>query len=211
MSVDRTLRANDNNRTSGVGTFGYSYIQNQADSDQFNIKTRAAMGDPNAIEQLDPNDPENLTAEQVKAAHTLALREDRATQDRIETQKNAEAFLSEHPEFLDTVPNGQLLVNQARTMFGEGLLTVDNFEAAYEYLRTKTNFLALNKTVLAAQQKQASKQRYAAQRASNAKRITNLSEAEWETMPLEEIRRQDAIESQKRLQAQAERGGFDAV
>jgi|SRR5579864_2349337 len=188
MSVDRSLRADNNPRSSGVGTLGNYHI-------------------PTAQEMLDPDNPENLTAEQIRAAHTLALREDKANQDRLETQKNADAFVAEHPEWIDNQANSQLLVNQAKTMFGDGLLTVDNFESAYRYLREHTNFLALNKTVLAAQQKQASKQRYAAQRAAEANHITNLSEAQLEALPLEEIRRLDAIERQKQMQLAGERGG----
>ena len=194
-------------RTFGVGTLGYSYIANRADEDQFNIKTRAFIGDPDALGHLDPNDPDNLTAEQIKAAHAAALREDQAQKDRLETQANGDAFIAEHPEFVDTVANAQLLVNQMNTMFGEGLHTVDHFEQAYEHLRTKTNFLKLDNAVLAAQQRQAAKQRYAQARAASAARITNLSEAELENMSLDEIRRLDAIERQRQMQEAGERGG----
>jgi hypothetical protein len=207
MSTDRSLRADNNNRTSGVGTFGNSYIQNQADSDQFNIRTRAFMGNPEALEMLDPNDPDNISAETVKAVHEAALREDRATQDSAENKKTADGFVACHPEYVDNYANAQLLLNQMNTMFGPGLHTADHHEAAYEYLRNNTDFLKLDKTVVAAQQKQAVKQRYADSRAAEAKRITNLSEAELEALPLEEIRRLDAIERQQQLQLAGERGG----
>jgi hypothetical protein len=207
MSTDRSVRAVNSSRSSGVGSFGNSYIQSQADKDQFNIKTRAALGDPEALEMLDPNDPDNISAETVKAVHEAALREDRAAQDRLETQKNGDAFIAVHPEFLDTVANAQLLVNQMNSMFGEGLHPIEHFEQAYEYLHTKTNFLKLDKTVLAAQQKQASKQRYADSRAAEANRITNLSEAQLEALSLEEIRTLDALERQKQMQLAGERGG----
>jgi len=128
-------------------------------------------------------------------------------QDRLETQKNGDAFIAVHPEVMDNTANARLLLNQMNTMFGEGLHTLDHFEQAYEYLRTKTDFLKLDRNVLAAQQRQAANQRYAQARAAEAARITNLSEAALEALPLEEIRRLDAIERQRQMQEAGERGG----
>lgn len=183
--TDRSVRANDSARSFGVGIYGNSVFRHAT-----------------------PESEPQLTAEQVKAAYEAAVREDRAAQDRLETQANGDAFIAVHPEFMDTVPNAQLLVNQARTMFGkEGLITVEMFEQAYQYLRVNTDFLKLDRNVLAAQQKQAAKQRYAQARAAETRRITNLSEAEVEALPLEEILRLDAMERQQQMQAAGERGG----
>ena len=65
-----------------------------------------------------------LTAEQVKAAYNEALRADQAVQDTLENQKNGDAFLAGHPEFVDTIPNAKLLTNQMDTMYGKGLHTI---------------------------------------------------------------------------------------
>jgi hypothetical protein len=185
MSTDRSVRANDSNRSFGVGIYGNSVFR-----------------------QGTPESEPELTAEQVKAAYEAAVREDKSHQDRLETQKNSDAFVVQHPEFVDNEANGQLLVNQARTMFGNGLITIEMYESAYQYLRENTNFLRLNKVVLAAQEKQAAKQRYTNARAAEAARITNLSEAELEAMPLDEIRHLDAIERQRQMQRIGEEGGW---
>src|SRR6476659_5688286 len=95
MSTDRSVRANDSNRSFGVGIYGNSVFRHAT-----------------------PESEPKLTAEQVKVAYEAAVREDRAVQDLLETQKNGDAFVAEHPEFVDNKANGELLVNQARTMFG---------------------------------------------------------------------------------------------
>jgi hypothetical protein len=184
-----------------------SFLNHQKPS-EFDLRARARLGDPDAIAQLDPNDPDNIPAEHIKAAHNAALREDKSHQDRLETQANADAFIAGHPELKDSLPNARLLLNQARTMFGEdGPISVDQWEAAYQHLRVKTDFLAFNADALAKQQKEASRQRYADSRAAEANRIVNLSEQQLETMSLEDIRRLDAEERQRELQAAGERGG----
>lgn len=191
-----------------VGSY-LRHIQNRADKDPLNLGARAAIGDPNAIEQLDLNDPDNLTAEQIKAAHEAALAADRTHQNLLETQANADAFISAHGELKDSVANARLLLNQAKTMFGEdGPITVDQWEAAYQHLRSKTDFLAFNADALAKQQKEASRQHYAASRAAEAKRIVNLSEQQLETMSLEDIRRLDAEERQREMERIGEQGGY---
>jgi len=157
----------------GLGIYGNAHVPNPAQQDPFNIRTRAILGDPEALEKLDPADPENLTAEQIKAAHTLALRADRATQDRLETQKNADAFIAAHPELIDNKANADLLLNQALTMFGDGELTVDNWERAYQYMRTKTNFLKLDAKEVEKQRKAEAKQRYETAKARVAERTFN--------------------------------------
>lgn len=194
-----------------VGSY-LRHVQNSADKDPFTIATRAAIGDPNAIaqlEQLDQNDPDNVPAEHIKAAHEAALRADRTHQDLLETQANADAFIAGHPELKDSIANARLLLNQARTMFGEnGPITVEQWETAYQHLREKTDFLAFNADALAKQQKEASRQRYAESRAAEAKRIVNLSQDQLENLSLEDIRRLDTEERQRQMQAAGERGGL---
>jgi hypothetical protein len=206
MSVDRSVRAVNSSRSSGVGSFGNSYVQNQADDDQFNIKTRAAMGDPDAIAQLDPNDPSNISPETIKAVHAAALREDRAAQDRVETKKNADAFIAAHPELIDNTANAQLLLNQARTMFGDKEITVDNWERAYEYLRTNTNFLKLDAKEVENKRQAAAKQRYATEKARVAERTFNPN-ANYDELSLEEIRNRADEETRKQFELEAQRGG----
>jgi hypothetical protein len=208
MSTDRSVRANNNNRTSGVGTFGHAYIQNQADDDQFNIKTRAYMGDPEAQRMLDPNDPDNLTSEQVRAVYEAAVRADKIQQDEATNIENGKAFIAGHPEYIPSEANNQLMNHELKSKFGLREYTLAEYDHCYASLRA-SNFLKLDKTVVAAQQNQAAKQRYADGRAAEAKRLTNLSEAELLDLPLEEIRRLEAIERQKQLQMAGERGGND--
>ena len=184
--VSRYVRADNNNRTSGVGGFG-------------NYNTPSHTVD----------DPESeLTAEQVKAAYEAAVREDRAAQDKQSSVENGRAFLAGHPEFIPTEANIQLMNHELKSRYGVREYTVAHYEEAYASLRS-SNFLKLDKNVVAAQQKQAAKQRYEDARAAQANHITNLSEAQLEQLPLEEIRRLDAIERQKQFELAGQRGGND--
>src|SRR6266849_5845245 len=98
-------------------------------------------------EMLRGSGPEQPSAEAIKAAHEEALLADQAHLDRQETVKALDAMAMGHKELCDTRANGELLLNQANTMFGKGRHTVAHFEAAYQYLRTETNFLKIDKTV----------------------------------------------------------------
>jgi len=196
-----------------MGAVG-SFLQNiprvnDPNRDPLNLGARASLGDPNAIAALDPNDLDNIPAEHIKAAHNAALAADRTHQNMLDSKANADAFIAAHPELKDNRANGSLLFNQAHTMFGEDcVITVDMWEEAYQHLRTKTDFLAFNADALAKQQKEASRQRYAASRAAEAKRIINLSEEQLENLSLEDIRRLDAEEHQRQMQEEGERGGL---
>jgi hypothetical protein len=178
-----------------VGSY-LRHIETSADRDDFN-KSLRGLG------------PEQPSAEAIKQAHEEALRADQANLDTLETQANADAFIVAHPELKDTVANARLLLNQARTMFGDnGPITVDQWDAAYQHLRTKTDFLDLDAKKLAEQQREASHQRYVEQKATEAARIFNLPEAALEAMSLEDIRRLDAQERQREMQRRGEEGGF---
>jgi hypothetical protein len=208
MSTDRSIRADNSSRTSGIGSFGNSYIANEADEDQFNLKARAYMGSAEAREKLDPKDLDNLSAAQVKAVYEAAVRADKAQQDQATNIENGKAFMAGHPEYINSHVNNELMNHELKSRFGVREYTMAEYDQAYASLRS-SNFMKLDKTVVAAQQKQAAKNRYADARATEAKHITNLSEAELEALPLAEIRRLDALESQKQLQAAGERGGND--
>jgi len=156
------------------------------------------------VPRENPDDVPELTAEQVKVAYEAAVREDQAAQDRIETQKNADAFIAGHKEFVDNVANSQLLLNQARTMFGDGLITVPMWEQAYQYLREHTDFLKLDKKELANQQKAAARQRYEQEKLRSAV----PTEEEMYAMPIDELRRRDAIATQERMRRIGEEGGW---
>ncbi len=174
-------------------------VPNSADRDEFNQNLRRAH------DGLGPVLPQQ-TAEEIRATYEEALREDQAHFDRQETIKSLDAFAMGHKELCDTKANGQLLLNQANTMFGEGLHTVAHFEQAYNHLRTKTDFLRIDKTVEAAQKRQAAKQHFEAETARTAQRAFNPNE-DYSVMSLEEMRQRSDEVLLQEMQAAGERGG----
>jgi hypothetical protein len=175
-------------------------LHNSADEDPLNVRVNASLN--GSLDEL-PDTADFWTKDRWKEAALAAEREDRATQDRLENKKTADGFVASHPEYVDNNVNGKLLLNQMNTMFGPGLHTPDQHEAAYEYLCNNTDFLKLDPKELEKQRKAADKQRYEVERA----RSVGLSEQELYSMPLDDLRRLDAIENQKRLQLAGERGG----
>jgi hypothetical protein len=182
--MDRSTRFNGS-RASGTGIYGNAIVPR---------------------ENLDDNEPE-LTAAQIKQAYNEALREDQAHQNTLATQQNGESWIAGHPEVVDSVPNARILVNQVRTMFGDGLITINMFEQAYQYLREKTDFLALDKTVLAAQQKQAAKQRYEAEKARTSHTSFDPN-ADYSSLSLDEIKRRAEQANSESMRRLAEEGGY---
>jgi len=148
---------------------------------------------------------EELTAAQVKAAYEAALSEDQAAQDRAENQLDGDAFITAHPEVKDTVANAKLFVHEMDRMFGPGRHPITHFEAANESLKA-SGFLVLDQNVLAAQQKQAAKQRYKTER----EHITTetFDEREADSLPLEELRRRADEEVRQQNRSAGERGGY---
>jgi len=205
MSVDRSLRANNNPRSSGVGTFGNTYIHNQADEDQFNIRTRASLGDPDAIERLDPNDANNISAATVKAVHEAALREDAKLNTR---HRSADTFLALHPEFIETKANCDAMSRTLHALFGGIPFTTDHFQKAYEVLNAN-NSLTLDQATIVKQQQKAANERAKAAREQHARETRVFSEVEKENMSLEELRAAENREIQQRMQQAGERGGND--
>jgi hypothetical protein len=178
-----------------------NYTRNtDSQEDPFNTRVRAFRDD--SVDTL-PDTFENWPKERVKEAVEGMLRADQRQQDLIATKDNADVFLAAHPEFLDTTANGQLMNHELKRMFGDCLHTFDQYEAAYESLRA-SNFLALNKAEVEKQRKAAAKARVEVERARSVE--PSLDEL-W-AMPLEDLRRLDAVENQQRMQRRGEEGGW---
>jgi hypothetical protein len=154
------------------------------------------------VRDKDDANPENWSAAQVKAAAEMFQRADQKTQDRIATGENGTGFVANHKEYIDSDANAELMKHELTVMFGDVLWTPQMYEEAYESLRT-TKFLALNQTEDAKRQKAIAKQQYEEQRAASVEpSIESLYQ-----MPLEDLRRLDAVENQKRMQRRGEEGG----
>jgi len=179
-------------RSFSVGNYTRSV---QKESDPFDVRLRATLD--GTLDTLEDNF-ENWPAEKVKEAYQGF---ERANTKHIVVNQNASTFLAVHPEFIDNDANAQLVNRTLKTMFGDCVHTVEQFESTYQVLRV-SNSLALDKVKLAEQEKAAAKQRVEA-----AKSVTPTEE-EMYNMPLEELRRLDAIENQKRMQKRGEEGGW---
>jgi hypothetical protein len=186
--------------SNAVGSY-LRHIPNSADNDEFNQNIRRAH------DGLGPVKPRS-TAEQIKADFEELLAVDQARLDGLENMKSLDAFAMGHKEVSNTIANGRLLLNQANTMFGKRVHTVEHFEAAYQYLRTETDFLKIDKTVEAAKQREAAKQHFEAETARTAERAFNPNE-DYSTMSLEEMRQLSDEALQADMQATGNRGGYD--
>lgn len=177
------------------------FLLNEADQDPLNVRVNASLN--GTIDEL-PDKFEFWNKDAVREAVEGLQRADRAAQDRVENQKIGDAFVAGHPEYKDTNANAALMTHELNRMFGPGLHPLEHYEKAYESLRS-SNFLALDQAELKKQQKAAAKQRFEQERS----RSVTPSEQELYDMPLDDLRRLDAIENQKRLQLAGERGGND--
>jgi hypothetical protein len=143
----------------------------------FDRRLRASMDGV----QLDPNDPENLTAAQLRAANELAQREDRTHQAVSACVQTGEAWLTEHPEFVKNQVNYDLMNHELLVRFGDIEWTLAHYDAAYQSLRS-SNFLKLNPAVLAKQTNSDAQTRAAAERARTAipseEQMEGMSKAE---------------------------------
>jgi hypothetical protein len=175
-----------------------SYTRNiDTQEDPFNQRVRAFKDD--SLDSFEDN-PEMWPKEKVKAAAEMFQRGDTK---RVAIETNAAEFLTFHPELIDNNANGQAMNRTLKAMFGDCVHSVEQFEAAYRVL-VANNSLALDKKVLAEQEKEAAKQRAEAQRA----RKVTFSEDERYSMPLEELRRLESSEIQKRNERIANEGGW---
>jgi len=186
--------------SNAVGSY-LRHVPNAADADEFNQNIRRTH------DGLGPVTPRS-TAEQIKSDYEELVAYDQARLDGLENIMSLNAFAMGHKEICDTKANGQLLLNQANTMFGKRAHTVEHFAQAYEYLRTETDFLRIDKTVEAAQRKQAAKQHFEAETARTAQRAFNPN-VDYDSMSLEEIRQRAAETLQEEMQVAGNRGGYD--
>jgi hypothetical protein len=94
-------------------------------------------------------------------------------------------------------------------MFGDGVISIEMWEQAYQHLRHKTDFLKLDKKELEKQQAAASRQRYAEARAAEAARTqrTFSPNANYDELSLEEIRNRADEQARHDMQLAGERGG----
>lgn len=165
-------------RTVGTGSFGNGPNIYQSQS-EFDVNARRTL------DGLGPEKPQ-LTAEQVKQAYELAVRED---ETRTIKSQSADEFVTLHPEFLDTAKNGTLMSNMLRNLFGDCAYTVEHFESAYQALLV-TDSLDIDKTeVVKQQQKTTDAQRKAAikQRQDAASRVFNPN-TDYDNLSVEELR-----------------------
>jgi hypothetical protein len=176
----------------------HDYIRyTQHPDDPFTARVMAIKNDDTSGLE---DSPENAPAEKVKEWGEAFQRADTK---RVAIETNAAEFLTFHPELIDNNANGQAMNRTLKAMFGDCAHTVEQFEAAYRVL-VANNALALDKKVLAEQEKEAAKQRAEAQRA----RKVTFSEDERYSMPMEELRRLESSEIQKRMQRIGEEGGW---
>ena len=180
-----------------------SYLRpnNPADEDPLNVGARAAL---NLAPDQRFNDSSELfeewSPEKQRRAFEGLQREDAK---RIALDKAATDFVTLHPEYVDNNSNGKKMNDALVARHGNRVFTVEEFEQEYRVLRANNN-LTLDQATIVKQQQAAANQRAKAERS----RIVYRTEEELETMPLEEIRRLDAVERQKQMQRVGEEGGI---
>jgi hypothetical protein len=180
-----------------VGSY-LRHIENSADRDEFNINLKRAH------DGLGPITPQP-TAEQIKQ---LVEEAQAADETRATNKRNADDFCALHPEFLDHDRNGAQFNATLDAMFGTNIAyTLDQFERAYAVC-CANNSLELDRAVLAKQEDAAAKERAKAARARRAAETRVFSEAELESMSLEDLRKVENQAIQKRNQKLGEEGGY---
>jgi hypothetical protein len=174
------------------------FIPNSADNDEFNTNLRRAH------DGLGPVRP-TLTAEEIKTAYEDAIAADETRSINIQ---NSRKFVSLHREFIDSPKNGDIFNRTLNAIFGANrAYTVDQFERAYQVC-CANNLLELDKAEIAKQEQAAAKDFVKATRAERASETRVFSEAELEAMPLEEVRKYEELQIQKRMQQLGEEGGY---
>lgn len=149
------------------------------------VETEFDQNTRRRLDGLGPVKPQ-LSAEEVKAAWEDALKEDQTQKDQAVSIENGKAFMAGHPEFVQSKENIALMNHQLRSKFGVRLYNVADYEECFADLRV-SNFVKIDKTVVAAQERQAAKERYDAAKARTAERTFNPN-ANYEDMSLEELR-----------------------
>jgi hypothetical protein len=183
-------------RSSGTGSYGNAIVHRE--ENEFDTQVRARLRGGSTFDDSSPRF-EDWSPEKQRASYEGLQRADANVNDQRE---NADTFLALHPEMPDTTANAQALNRTLEALYGKRVYSVVEFEKGYEVARAN-NLLHLDKNELAKQAKAATQQRAKVERS----RIVYRTEEELETMPIEEIRRLDAIERQKQMQEAGERGG----
>jgi len=184
--------------SNGVGSY-LRHIPSAAEKDEFNEGARRALNG------LGPS-PTQPTAEQVKMVFEAAQREDQREKEKVISAENAAVWLSGHPEFEKTAANISLMNHELQSRFGLREYSIEDYEIAYESL-CASNFLQLNKTVLAAQKHQTDKQRYEAAKARTAA-IAFDPNKNYDELSLDEIRKRAADDTRRQMQRRGEEGGW---
>ncbi len=161
------------------------------DLDTFIAQERAA-----SLRQVTQRTPEELALENAPPEKVLEMLREGERQEQlkvklVEVGKNGDAWLTLHPEFMDTPRNGHLIAMQLRTNnVAEGSATIQDLEIAYKQLR-KSGLLSLDKDVLLEQETEAVKQRAARAVATPGSIWDKTTEEQMydENLPLEEVRR----------------------
>ena len=185
-------------RVSGTGSFGNGPNIHQELPSDFDVATRARLNGESSFDDSSPRFEDWSPAKQRASFEGLQ----RADANVTEQRANADAFVALHPEIPDTTANAKVLNSTLEAMYGQRVYTIEEFENAAKVARAN-GLLQLDQAELAKQRAAANEQRAQAERS----RIVYRTEAELENMPLEEIRRLDAIERQKQMQQAGERGG----
>jgi hypothetical protein len=140
----------------------------------------------NGVQTEDAADFESWSPETVKTAYQGFAAQDQAERNKQHNLEIANAFVANHEEYRDSNTNGQIMNNQIASMFGpDRAYSLEQYEQAYRFLRERTNFLDLDKSALKRQETAKGKKRYADEVAA----ATPLTEAELETMDLEDLKR----------------------
>jgi hypothetical protein len=199
----RKTNLNNNKGENTMGSVGswLRGIPNPADKDPFNKAAREKLNNPSGTPQYNDASSEfgEWSPEKQRAHFDEKVRE---VETFITNDDHALTFIALHPEWIDSEENGKALTCTAVAMFGQGVWSVQQYEAAYR-VACANNLLVLNQAEIAKQKKAALKQRAAAERS----RIINLPEEQLENLSLEDFRRLDAEERQRQMQAAGERGG----
>ena len=109
--VPRHFRAT--NRTSGVGSYGYA--PTIVENNDFDTQTRARLNGENPFDDSSPRFEDWSPAKQRAAFDGLR----RSDEKFAVINENADIFIANHPEFLDTKANGEAINRTLKAMFGD--------------------------------------------------------------------------------------------
>jgi hypothetical protein len=176
-------------------------LHHDADDDPLNQRINASLS--GTLDEL-PDTFENWNKDDVREAIEGLQRAD---ERKATVNANADSWAINHPEYLDTAKNGAVFNRALNAMFGPITFTVEHFEKCYQVLRAN-NTLELDEGEIVKQHQAAANARAKAERARRAAETRVFSEEEKYSMSLEELRRVEDREIQKRAQRIGEEGGW---